>query len=132
MDRIKTQLQSPANLAGYEQEQALEDTPIKCICDAVETAHAKIQEDFENINPVVGVSSQMRNIGIPTDVMTIDCLKSGKRILLVLHDAQPDMANYQFCLIKEDPADEFESIAIESLTVQKLYDWMKETFSTAD
>ncbi|MDT8375400.1 MAG: hypothetical protein RQ867_01550 [Mariprofundaceae bacterium] len=109
----------------------MEDTPIKQLCDAVETAHAKIQEDFEHINPVVGVSSQMRNIGIPTDLMTIDCLKSGKRILLVLHDAQPEIAQYQFCLRDEDPADEFESIALESLTTQLLYDWMKETFSTS-
>jgi len=108
----------------------VEDTPIKRICEAVETAHAKIQEDFEDINPVVGVSSQMRTVGIPTDLMTIDCLKSGKRILLVLHDAQPEIADYQFCLIKEDPAEEFESIAIESLTDQQIYDWMKETFST--
>ena len=109
----------------------MENTPIKRICDAVETAHAKIQEDFEHINPVIGVNSQMRTVGIPTDLMTIDCLKSGKRILIVLHDTKPDIADYQFCLIKEDPADEFQSIAIENLTVQQLYNWMKETFSTS-
>ena len=109
----------------------MEDMPIKRLCDAVEMAHAKIQEDFEHINPVVGVSSQMRTIGIATDLMTIDCLKSGKRILVVLHDAKPDIADYQFCLIKEDPANEFQSIAIESLTVQKLYEWMRDNFSTS-
>jgi len=108
----------------------LEDTPIKQLCDAVEQAHAKIQEDFKNINPVVGVNKQMRTVGIPADVITIDCLKSGKRILFVLHDARPEIAQYQFCLRDEDPADAFESIAIESLTTQLLYDWMKKTFST--
>jgi len=110
----------------------LEDTPIKRICEAVETAHAKIQADFEDINPVVGVINRMRNHGIPADLMTIDCLKSGKRILLMVHDNQPEVANYQFCLRDADPANEFDSIAIESLTDQQLYDWMKETFSPGD
>ena len=107
----------------------MEDTPIKQLCDAVEQAHAKIQEDFKQINPVVGVNKQMRTVGIPADVITIDCLKSGRRILFVLHDAQPEIAQYQFCRRDEDPADAFESIAIESLTTQLLYDWMKNTFS---
>ena len=110
----------------------MEDTPIQSICEAVEEAHAKIQEDFDNINPVVGVINRMRKIGIATDLMTIDCLKSGKRILIAIHDSQPEIANYQFCLRDEDPSDDFESIAIESLTAQKLYVWMKETFSTED
>ena len=103
--------------------------PIKHVCDAIEVAHAKIQKDFDHINPVVGVINRMRNVGIPTDLITIDCLKSGKRILLAFHDDQPEIANYQFCLRDEDPSDDFENIAVESLTAQKLYDWMKETFS---
>ena len=110
----------------------MQDSPIKQLCDAVEEAHAKIQEDFEQINPIVGVNKQMRSVGIPTDLMTIDCLNSGKRILFVLHDAQPEIAQYQFCRRDEDPADEFETIAIESLTTQLLYDWMKNTFSPAN
>ena len=108
----------------------MEDRPIKRICEAIEEAHAKFQADFDHINPVVGVINRMRNFGIATDLMTIDCLKSGKRILIAVHDSQPETANYQFCRRDEDPSDEFESIAIESLTAQKLYDWMKETFST--
>jgi len=127
MDRVKT----PANIAD-SQEQDLEEMPIKHICDAVEVAHAKIQEDFSDINPVVGLINRMRNHSIPADLMTIDCLKSGKRILLMVHDSQPEIANYQFCLRDEDPGDDFESIALESLTAQQLYDWMKDIFSTED
>jgi len=111
------------------EEYDLEDMPIKHVCDAIEVAHAKIQKDFDHINPVVGVINRMRNFGIPTDLITIDCLKSGKRILIACHDDQPEIANYQFCLRDEDPSDDFENIAVESLTAQKLYDWMKETFS---
>ena len=110
----------------------MQDSPIKQLCDVVEEAHERIQADFKEINPVVGVNKKMRTIGIATDFMTIDCLKSGKRILFVLHDAQPEIAQYQFCRRDEDPRDEFESIALESLTVQQLYDWMKRTFSARD
>jgi len=49
-----------------------------------------------------------------------------------LHDARPEIAQYQFCRREEDPADAFESIAIETLTAQLLYDWMKKTFSPAN
>jgi len=126
-----TNLQSPAKVAD-SQELALEERPIKHICDAIEVAHAKIQADFDHINPVVGLINRMREHGIPADLMTIDCLKSGKRILVMVHDSQPEIANYQFCRRDEDPADEFESIAIKHLTAQTLYEWMRETFSTVD
>ncbi|ATX79789.1 hypothetical protein Ga0123461_1373 [Mariprofundus aestuarium] len=131
LKQLGARLKSPAKVAD-SQELDLEGMPIKHICDAVEVAHAKIQEDFDNINPVVGLINRMRNHGIPADLMTIDCLKSGKRILLMVHDSQPEIASYQFCRRDEDPSDEFESIAIKSLTAQKLYDWMKDTFSTED
>jgi len=62
----------------------------------------------------------MREHGIPADLMTIDCLKSGKRILVMVHDSQPEITNFQFCRNDEDSADEFQSIAIESLTAQTL------------
>ncbi|ATX81908.1 hypothetical protein Ga0123462_1041 [Mariprofundus ferrinatatus] len=97
------------------QKHGLEDnTPIKQICEAVEEAHAQIQADFDHINPVVGVINRMRNYGIPTDLMTIDCLKSGRRILIAVHDNKPGIADYQFCRRDEDPADEFASIAASS------------------
>lgn len=108
----------------------MEENPIKRVCEAVELAHAKIQEDFKYIDPVVGINRQMRKVGIATDLMTIDCLKTGKRILLVFHDAQPETVEYQFCLRDKDPALEFENIEVEHLTPQQLYDWMRDTFST--
>ncbi len=77
------------------------------------------------MNPVVGVNRKMRTLGFNADAMTIDCLHTGRRLLLVVHDEQPDVASYQFCLCDEDAFDEFESIAVESLNVQQFYDWMQ-------
>ena len=91
----------------------------------------RIQADFEEINPVVGVSQNMRLNGIPADAMTIDCLKSGKRIILILHDENPDIIRYQFSYRDKDPESKFEVIQLNELTAQKLYEWMESYFSTA-
>ena len=99
------------------------------IYELITEAHANIQENYSDIDPVVSVNTQMRKQGIAADVMTIDCLKTGKRILLIFHDAQPDCVNYQFCFKDKDPYDEFENIALKAVTVQQLYDWMVLNFS---
>jgi len=60
--------------------------------------------------------------------MTIDCLKSGKRIILVLHDQQPDIIHYQFSFKDKDPVSEFEAIQFSELTTSILYEWIKNYF----
>jgi hypothetical protein len=103
--------------------------PLELLSDLITEAHTKIQKNFININPVVGVNRKMRGTGIPVDVMTIDCLKTGKRIIIVLHDQQPNIIQYQFSFKAEDPADEFSVLSIEALNSQTLYEWMKDYFS---
>jgi hypothetical protein len=100
------------------------------LSDIAAEAHGRIQANFEEINPVVGVSQNMRVSGVPADAMTIDCLKSGKRIILILHDEQPDIIRYQFSYRDKDPKSKFEIIQLNELTVQKLYSWMESYFST--
>ena len=107
------------------------DQPLSILSDVAAEAHVRIQADFEDINPVVSVSQKMRSYGIPADTMTIDCLKSGKRIILILHDELPDIIRYQFSFKEKDPEDEFESIQLDKLTTQTLYEWIKSYFSSA-
>jgi len=108
----------------------LNNKNLKLLCDIATDAHTRIQQDFKDINPVVGVSQKMRDIGVPADAMTIDCLKTGKRIILVLHDQQADIVNYQFCFKDKDPDDEFDQLEFSELTTQRLYDWIKTYFSS--
>jgi hypothetical protein len=103
--------------------------PIFTLSDIATEAHTRIQQAFENINPVVGVSRNLRTTGFPADAMTIDCLKSGKRIILILHDEQPDIVSYQFSFKDKDPASEFEKIAFDALTADVLFEWMERYFS---
>ncbi len=102
------------------------------LSDTATVAHTRIQQDFQHIDPVVGVNQSMRSNGIPADLMTIDCLKSGKRIILILHDEQPNIISYQFSYKDIDPSDVFERIKLSEVTTQTLYDWMKDYFIATD
>ena len=102
---------------------------LKVLSDCTEIAHARIQQEFADINPVVGVSRKLRQAGIPADVLTIDCLKSGKRIIVILHDEAPNLVRYQFSYKDQDPGDVFENLEFSALSEENLYDWMKSYFS---
>ena len=77
---------------------------------------------------MVGVNQKMREMSVPVDAITIDCLKSGKRILLILHDHHPDIIRYQFTFKDKDPDEAFEEIPSDELTADQLYDWIKGYF----
>lgn len=101
------------------------------LCDIATEAHACIQRDFKEINPIVGVNQKMRENGVPADAMTIDCLRSGKRIILILHDHHPDIIRYQLSFKDKDPDNIYEHIQFNELTAKKLYDLIASYFSSA-
>jgi hypothetical protein len=101
---------------------------LKALSDIATKAHAKIQQDFANIDPIVGVSRSMRKKGIPADAMTIDCLKTNKRIIIILHDLEPEIIHYQFSFTDQDPAERFEKLNFSDLTVNVLYGWIESYF----
>ncbi len=102
---------------------------LETLCDIITESHSRIQQEFKDINPIVGINQRMRETGVPVDIMTIDCSKSSKRIILILHDQQPDIINYQFSFKDKDPDDKFEHIPFNELTADKLYNWIKSYFS---
>ncbi len=112
-----------------KEMEATMTSPLELLSDCIEKAHARIQKDFSNINPVVGVSRKLRTMGIPADVITIDCLKSRKRIIVIFHEELPDMIRYQFSFIEKDPDESFEEITVSDLSENHLYDWMRSYFS---
>ena len=109
----------------------MSQTVLEILSDRVTEAHGRIQQDFQTINPIVGLTRRMRDIGFPSDTMTIDCLKTRRRIILILHDEQPGIVSYQFTAIDEDPDEKFEAIVFDELTTQTIYDWIKGYFSNA-
>jgi len=101
------------------------------LSDIAASAQADIQKNFKDIDPIVGLIRNLRASGFPADAMTIDCLKSGKRITLVLHDNKPNEVAYQFGFRDKDPADEFTYLPFDKVTSDQLYNWMKDYFSEA-
>ncbi|MCP8898487.1 hypothetical protein [Gilvimarinus xylanilyticus] len=106
----------------------MSEDPLKALSDMASEVHARIQEQHEQINPVVQVRRGMRDIGIPADVMTIDCLRTRRRINLILHDQQPGALLYQFITIEDEAADDFQSMAFSDMDAQKLFAWMESYF----
>lgn len=102
--------------------------PLKALSDMASDAHARIQDRYEHINPVVGVRRGMRDVGIPADVMTIDCLRTQRRINLILHDEQPGVLLYQFITIEDEAGDDFQSMAFSEVDTQRLVQWMEAYF----
>jgi hypothetical protein len=99
------------------------------LSDIASQAHEKIQLNFENINPVISVMQGMRKSGIPADVLTIDCLVTNKRILVVLHDLHPDIMRYQFTFIDQDPSDDYQQVVSADVTSEVVYGWIKDYFT---
>ncbi|MEE2762110.1 MAG: hypothetical protein VYA91_01405 [Pseudomonadota bacterium] len=106
----------------------MSEDPLKALSDMASDAHARIQAAHEHINPVVEVRRGMRDAGIPADVMTIDCLRTRRRITLILHDEQPGVLLYQFVTIDDEVGDSFQGLALAEVSVQTLVDWMQDYF----
>lgn len=106
----------------------MSDDPLKKLSDMASDAHARIQAAYQHINPVVEVRRGMRDAGIPADVMTIDCLRTRRRITLILHDDQPGTLLYQFVTIDDEVGDSFQGLALAELTVQTLVTWIEDYF----
>lgn len=102
--------------------------PLKTLSDLITEAHTRIQQAHADINPVVGVRRGMRDSGIPADAVTIDCLRTGKRIVLILHDQQPGVLIYQFTLKDTDTDAPYQQLPLQSVDTQTLFDWMQSHF----
>lgn len=108
----------------------MSEDPLKALSDLASDAHARIQTAHEHINPVVEVRRGMRDAGIPADVMTIDCLRTRRRITLILHDEQPGTLLYQFVTIEDEVGHSFQGMALAEVTVQTLVDWIQDYFDS--
>lgn len=98
------------------------------LSEVASEAHLRIQQDFADINPVIGVMQGMRRMGIPADVMSIDCLQTRKRILIVLHDDHPGLIQYQYTFIDQDPEDDYQAVKHADFNADVLYHWISGYF----
>lgn len=102
---------------------------LKVLCDLATEAHEKVQAKHRDIDPIIGVNQKLRDAGFAVDVMTMDCLKNNKRIIMILDDAKSDHLQYQFNYRDTDPEEQFDTILFQEITATTLYDWMVGYFS---
>lgn len=107
----------------------MSEEALKSLSDMASEAHARIQQAHEDINPVIGVRQGMRDVGIPADAMTVDCLTTRRRILIVLHDENPEYLMYQFTTIDEEMTNNFQQMARKNVTSDVLFEWIENYFS---
>ncbi|MFE8070271.1 hypothetical protein QQM79_04365 [Marinobacteraceae bacterium S3BR75-40.1] len=106
----------------------MSEDPLKSLSDMAGEAHALIQQAHQHINPVIGVRRAMRDSGIPADAINIDCLRTRRRILLILHDQEPGVLLYQFITLEQEVGDEFQRMPLSDVKTGTLFNWMQEYF----
>lgn len=102
----------------------MENALIFQLGDIAGLAQKQFQEQYKNIDPIIGINRQLRKQGFAIDIMTIDCAVSQKRVTLLIEDAKPESAGYQFGEINKDPDNHFEMMAVDALNQQGFYDLM--------
>ncbi len=98
------------------------------LAEIAQEAQAKIQQDYSHIDPIVGIITSLRAAGIPADGVTIDCLKTKKRIALILHDNDPEIVAYQFGYSDKDSDSEYKTLSLQMVTAEQIYQWVKVYF----
>ncbi len=106
----------------------MSDDALKILSDHVGDAHARIQATHEHINPVIEVRRGMRDAGIPADVISIDCLRTRRRVTLILHDGQPEVLLYQFVTMEDEVGHDFKQLPLAEVDIEILFGWMQDYF----
>lgn len=103
----------------------IKDAKVYTVSDFVQLAQAQIQKKSD-IDPVIAINHGLRKSGFAADALTIVNEKTDKRILMIFQDDKQDVVDYEFGLASQDPKFEFQQVALNDLTEQKLYEWMLE------
>lgn len=89
---------------------------IYLLADLAAVAQTEIQKEFADLDPVIGIKRSMRDSGFPVDALTIDCIVSGRRIILLLHDEKPNELVYQFSYIDRDTGSDFITVSYDEVS----------------
>ncbi|NVK38350.1 MAG: hypothetical protein HWE18_10520 [Gammaproteobacteria bacterium] len=107
----------------------IKDAKIYPLSDIAKLAQAQIQQDFPELDPIIGISHNLRNAGFAADTLTIDNIRNDKRIVMIVFDDQPEQVQYEYCRISQDPNFEFTIIALNDLTQDQFYAMMVEALN---
>ena len=104
----------------------IKDAKVYPVSDLAQLAQARIQQERGDVDPVIAISHGLRQSGFAADALTIVNKHTDKRILMIFHDNNQDVVDYEVGRASQDPTFNFQQIALSELTEQKLYEWMLE------
>lgn len=107
----------------------IKDAKVYGLSDVAALAQADIQANYPGVDPVIGISHRLRMAGFAADTLTIEHAKNNRRIIMVLHDDQPLLVEYEFGCLSEDPKFQFSKMNISDLTRELFYQWMRQEFA---
>lgn len=65
---------------------------LKSLSEMVANASDQFYSKFDSVDTLMGIMDKtLRNQGIAADAITIDCISQNKKIVLLIHDAKPDV-----------------------------------------
>ena len=104
----------------------IKDAKVYDLSEIAKLAQADIQAAYPDVDPIIGISHNLRNAGFAADTLTIDNRANDTRIIMILHDHKPDMVDYEYASISNDPTFEFNAIKLAELTQAKLFEMIKD------
>lgn len=67
---------------------------LKKLSEIVARANDLFYSKFDNIDTLMGIMDKnLRKQGMQADAITVDCVTLNKKIVILLHDNKPDVAN---------------------------------------
>jgi hypothetical protein len=70
------------------------NSKLQNLSEIVARANDVFYSKFENIDTLMGIMDKtLRNQGIKADAITIDCIALDKKIVILLHDDNPDVVS---------------------------------------
>jgi hypothetical protein len=103
----------------------IKDAKIYDLSEIAKLAQADIQASYPNVDPIIGISHNLRNAGFAADTLTIDNRANDTRIIMIFHDNRPQTVDYEFSKISEDPKFEFTEVALTDLNQARLFHMME-------
>lgn len=103
----------------------IKDAKVYDLSEVAKLAQADIQAAYPGVDPIIGISHNLRHSGFAADTLTIDNRVNDTRIIMILHDHKPDTVEYEFASISKDPTFNFTVIKLNELTQETLFTMMK-------
>lgn len=101
---------------------------LETISDRATSAQAEFKREYRTINIQAGLITSLRAQGIAADAVVLDCQDTGRRMVLMVRDAEPGKVAYQLANRNEDQEANPMILPIDKLQVPEIVELMKQHF----